>query len=48
MHWSADFVHTASGKPLRLTGTSVVRMRDGQIAEAWQNWDADGLKTQLA
>jgi predicted SnoaL-like aldol condensation-catalyzing enzyme len=48
VHWLADFVHTASGKPMRLTGTSVARVSDGQIAEAWQNWDAAGLTAQLA
>ncbi len=48
MHWSADFVQTATGKPVHLTGTSVVRVRDGQFVEAWQNWDAAGLAAQIA
>jgi predicted SnoaL-like aldol condensation-catalyzing enzyme len=47
MHWSADCVHTASGTPIRLTGTSVVRISKGQFVEAWQNWDAAGLASQL-
>lgn len=47
VHWSAKFVHTGSGTPVRLTGTSVVRIRDGQFVEAWQNWDAAGLAAQL-
>lgn len=47
MHWSADCVHTASGKSVRLTGTSVVRISNGQFVEAWQNWDAAGLAAQL-
>lgn len=47
VHWSAKFVHTESGTPLRITGTSVVRISDGQFVEAWQNWDAAGLAAQL-
>lgn len=47
IHWSASCVHRASGKPIRLTGTSVVRVSDGQFVEAWQNWDAAGLAAQL-
>lgn len=47
VHWSAALVHTASGTPVRLSGTSVVRISDGQFVEAWQNWDAAGLAAQL-
>jgi predicted SnoaL-like aldol condensation-catalyzing enzyme len=47
MHWSVNFVHTVSGTPVRLTGTSVVRISNGQFVEAWQNWDAAGLAAQL-
>jgi predicted SnoaL-like aldol condensation-catalyzing enzyme len=47
VHWSVDFVHTVSGTPARLTGTSVVRIRNGQFVEAWQNWDAAGLAAQI-
>jgi predicted SnoaL-like aldol condensation-catalyzing enzyme len=47
VHWSANFVHTVSGTPIRLTGTSVLRISDGQFVEAWQNWDAAGLAAQL-
>ena len=47
VHWSANCVHKASGKPVHLTGTSVVRISKGQFVEAWQNWDAAGLAAQL-
>jgi len=47
IHWSANCVHTPSGKRVRLTGTSVVRISNGQFVEAWQNWDAAGLAAQL-
>jgi predicted SnoaL-like aldol condensation-catalyzing enzyme len=47
MHWSVECKHTASGKPVHLTGMSVVRIRDGQFIEAWQNWDAAGVAKQV-
>jgi SnoaL-like polyketide cyclase len=48
VHWSADFVQTATGKPVHLTGTSIVRICNGQFVEAWQNWDAAALAAQVA
>ena len=47
-HWNATFRHTASEKPMHITGTSVVRIKDGQFVEAWQNWDAAALAAQMA
>ena len=47
VHWSANFIHTVSVTPIRLTGTSVVRISDGQLVEAWQTRDAAGLAAQL-
>lgn len=47
LHWSATFRHKESDKQLRITGTSIVRVENGRFAEAWQNWDAAGLQTQL-
>jgi predicted SnoaL-like aldol condensation-catalyzing enzyme len=48
IHWSVDCLHTSTGKRIHLTGTSIVRCRDGQFVEAWQNWDQAGLAAQLA
>ena len=48
LHWSAGLRHTPSGKPLKITGTSVVRIKDGRFVEAWQNWDQADLAAQLA
>jgi len=48
LHWAAEFRHTGRGKPVRITGTSIVRIKDGKFVEAWQNWDAEGLARQLA
>lgn len=47
VHWSCSMIHTATQKPLQLTGTSVVRIENGRFAEAWQNWDAAHLDAQL-
>jgi predicted SnoaL-like aldol condensation-catalyzing enzyme len=47
LHWSASFCHTQSDKALRVTGTSVVRIKDGCFIEAWQNWDQAVLAAQL-
>jgi predicted SnoaL-like aldol condensation-catalyzing enzyme len=47
LRWSAAFREKASGKPLHITGTSIVRVENGAFAEAWQNWDAAGVEAQL-
>jgi predicted SnoaL-like aldol condensation-catalyzing enzyme len=47
LHWSVSFRHKASGKPLQVSGTSVVRVQNGQFIEGWQNWDAASLARQL-
>jgi predicted SnoaL-like aldol condensation-catalyzing enzyme len=48
IHWSADFVETSTGKRLHVTGTSICRCKDGQMVEAWENWDQASLAAQLA
>jgi predicted SnoaL-like aldol condensation-catalyzing enzyme len=48
LHWTAVFHHNASGKDVKVTGTSVVRVANGQFVEAWQNWDQAALAAQLA
>jgi predicted SnoaL-like aldol condensation-catalyzing enzyme len=48
IHWSAGLRHKASRKPLKITGTSVVRIKNGRFVEAWQNWDQADLAAQLA
>ena len=48
IHWSAHFVETSTGKRLHVTGTSICRCKDGQIVEAWENWDQATLAAQLA
>jgi predicted SnoaL-like aldol condensation-catalyzing enzyme len=47
MHWICSMTHTQSQKPLRITGSSIVRIENGRFVEAWQNWDAAHLHSQL-
>ena len=37
----------ATGKEVNLTGTLILRIAGGKIAEMWNNWDALGLLQQL-
>src|SRR5262249_29219979 len=48
LRWSVECRHKASGKTVHLTGMSIVRVRDGQFVEAWQNWDQAGVAAQLS
>jgi predicted SnoaL-like aldol condensation-catalyzing enzyme len=47
VHWSFDCVYTATRTPVLFTGISIVRIKDGQIVEGWQNWDAAGVSHQV-
>ena len=48
VHWSAEFLHTSTSRPMKISGTSIVRIENGRFLEAWQNWDAAHLASQLA
>jgi predicted SnoaL-like aldol condensation-catalyzing enzyme len=48
VHWSVTCRHIASGKDVKLTGISIVRIKDGQFVESWQNWDEAGVEAQLS
>jgi SnoaL-like polyketide cyclase len=54
LRWSATMTHRgdhlgmpATGKLVRLTGITVVRIRDKQIIEGWDNWDQLGMLKQI-
>jgi ketosteroid isomerase-like protein len=47
MRWSSTAKHSSTGKPLEVTGISILRFKDGRLVEAWQNWDQHGLLQQL-
>ena len=37
----------ATGRPVQISAINIHRLRDGQIHEAWLNWDVLGLMQQL-
>ena len=54
LRWSCAAKHTGPGlgiaptdKMTHVTGISIMRIRNGQIVEAWQNWDMLGLLQQV-
>ncbi len=43
-----EFVgHEPTGETFEITGLAMHRVRDGQIAETWANWDMLGMMQQL-
>jgi steroid delta-isomerase-like uncharacterized protein len=54
VRWSATMTHTgkglgipATGKSVRSTGISIVRIVNGKIVEGWDNWDQLGMLEQI-
>lgn len=54
LRWTCTGRHTgnglgipATGRPIHVTGLSIMRVENGRLAEAWQNWDMLGLLTQI-
>jgi steroid delta-isomerase-like uncharacterized protein len=54
VRWSAKMTHSgnglgmlATGKPVRLSGISIVRINNGKIVEGWDNWDQLGMLEQI-
>jgi steroid delta-isomerase-like uncharacterized protein len=52
--WSATMTHRgdhlglpATGKQVRITGTTIARIRKGQVVEGWDNWDQLGMLEQI-
>ena len=37
----------ASLKPIEFTGITILRVKDGKIVEAWNNFDFQGLSSQI-
>ena len=42
-----DAIHTKSGKKVSFSGICMVRVKDGKIAEAWNNYDVLNMHQQL-
>jgi steroid delta-isomerase-like uncharacterized protein len=54
VRWSCTAEHSgsglgfpATGKPIHVTGISILRSCDNRIIEAWQNWDMLGMMEQI-
>lgn len=54
VRWTAHATHSgelmgipATGKPITITGTDTVRVRDGKIVEWWHNEDILGMMEQI-
>ena len=54
LRWSATMTHRgdhlgieATGKPVRITGISIARIKDNKIIEGWDNWDQLGMLKQI-
>jgi steroid delta-isomerase-like uncharacterized protein len=52
--WSATMTHRgddlgmpATGKSVRITGTTIARILNGQVIEGWDNWDQLGMLEQI-
>ena len=48
LRWDVACRHIATGKAIHLTGISIVRFRNGQVIEGWQNYDEAAIAAQLA
>jgi len=54
VRWQFTAVHSgngmgieSTGKNVRVTGISILRVADGKLVEGWQNWDMLGLLQQI-
>lgn len=54
VRWSASMTHHGdglgippTGKRVRLTGMTIVRIENGQIVEGWDNWDQLAMLEQI-
>jgi len=53
VRWSASMTHTGegfgppTGKPVQLTGMTIVRIVKGQLVQGWDNWDQLGMLQQI-
>src|SRR5262249_12282297 len=48
LRWTVSGTHKTTGKKAEVTGISIVRIKNGRFVEAWQNWDAASLGSQLS
>ena len=48
VRWVGTLKPKGSDRTISVSGMSMVRIKDGQFIEAWQNWDEHGLSRQVA
>jgi predicted SnoaL-like aldol condensation-catalyzing enzyme len=54
IRWSSSGIHDGdlmgvppTGRQVEITGIDIFRLKDGKLAEMWQNWDQLGLLQQI-
>src|SRR5215813_4866474 len=47
-HWHLTAKHTRTSKPIDITGTTVVQVKNGKFVAGWQNYDQAKLNAQIA
>jgi len=54
IRWSCTAKHTGgalgippTGRTIHITGMTILRVAEGKVVEAWQNWDMLGLMQQI-
>jgi steroid delta-isomerase-like uncharacterized protein len=54
LRWTFTAKHTgnglglpATGEQVKVTGISIVRIKDGKLVHGWQNWDMLGMLAQI-
>jgi steroid delta-isomerase-like uncharacterized protein len=54
IRWHATMTHTgemlgipATGKSVKITGTSIAQFRDGKVIAGWDNWDRLAMLEQI-
>ena len=54
VRWSGTMTHSgdglglpATGKTVRLAGTTIARIENGKVVEGWDSWDQLGMLTQI-
>jgi hypothetical protein len=47
-HWHLTARHVATSKPVEITGTTVVQIKNGKFTAGWQNYDELALSSQIS
>jgi len=47
-HWRLTAKHVPTSKPVQITGTTMVQVKNGKFIAGWQNYDEAALAAQVA